>query len=485
MAAAVRVESLEAVLSATPPAAPMLAGDATHSQNIEHVAGADVAVSLSWDFFEGTEPVDLDASALVFDEFGVLLDAAFYNQLVCMDGALVHSGDCVDGVGDGVDEAIHVDVDALPAHAHLVVVLVNAYKGGSFAHVETAHCTVTGCEGFDIGCSGDHTGLLLFALHRQSAEVAAGGSDGSAQWQIRRFGEAGFPCAGVAFDESLPAVRAAMGSAGLLDPVLLAERCLSEDRSFAMGKGDCVTIPADLFQGGDDFFVGLGWSCGPNIDLDASVIVCDGYGGGRAINVVAFNDTEFGSAVQHQGDNQTGDGDGDDETILIDLDAMPDAVRSCFVVVNIYSAGRTFGDVHDAYIRLVSCKTHRELARYALHDGLDGNGVVFAKIRRAPSASGLSREWQLCTIGDGCEGAVAGSEATMGACHVTGWLGGSPHSAEIAAIECTAHAARAVHKTLGRSLSQRAFQDAMRARDSMNQQQAAQPPPPQGCCAVQ
>ena len=471
MAETVPAESLEAALeTAAPPAAPLV----THSADIKHVPGADVVVSLSWDFFEGTSPVDLDASALVFDEFGVLIDAAFFNNLVCMQGALTHSGDDESGAGEGVDEAITVDVDALPAHAHAVVVLVNAYKGGTFAHVETAHCAVTGCVGFDLGCSGDHTGLVLFALHRAPEDEA--------QWQLRRFGAMGAPCPGATFDAALPTVRGCLAASGLLDPALLAERSLAEDRTFKMSKGDCVTIPADLFVGGEDFFVGLGWSCGPNIDLDASVVVCDGYDGGHVVNVVAFSDTEFGDAVRHQGDNTTGDGDGDDETILMDLDAMPEAVRCCYIVVNIYSSGRSFADVHDAYVRLVSCKTHHELARFELHDGLTSNGVVFAKLRRAPSSGGANREWQLCTIGDGCEGAVAGSEGTLRACHVDGWLGGSAHSLEIQAIEATAKAPQhPPHARLGRSLSQRAFQDAMRASSGA---QMAPAPQPQSCCVV-
>ena len=293
-AAAIPTVAAAAVMAAPPPA----------SFDILHVAGADIVVGLRWDFYAGMEHVDLDASALVFDDAGVLLDAAFYNQLVCMGGAVRHSGDSKTGEGDGDDESISIDVDALPKHAQVVIVVINAHTGGSFQNVESAYCHVTGMADFEIGCAGAHTGLVAFALHRAPARPG--------QWQVRRFDAV---CQGRNFDESMPAIRTALSA--LIDPALLHSRDLSfGHKSFVMQKGDCVTIPPGLFTGGDDFFIGLGWSCPGSVDLDASVVICSEFDGGEAINVVAFNDKTFGDAVRHQGDNTSGAGAGDDEVIV-------------------------------------------------------------------------------------------------------------------------------------------------------------------------
>jgi tellurium resistance protein TerZ len=66
-------------------------------------------VGLSWDIFQGQQEVDLDASCVLFDEFGVIVDAAFYNQKETEDKSILHSGDCKDGKIDGDDESIIID----------------------------------------------------------------------------------------------------------------------------------------------------------------------------------------------------------------------------------------------------------------------------------------------------------------------------------------------------------------------------------------
>src|SRR3989338_9209891 len=93
---------------------------------IQRGPGADVTVELSWDYLGGNSVVDLDASALVFDEYGTLPDAAFYNQLSCLHGALRHHGD------SKACEVIAVDVDALdPNSVSFILFLVNAHTSGA------------------------------------------------------------------------------------------------------------------------------------------------------------------------------------------------------------------------------------------------------------------------------------------------------------------------------------------------------------------
>ena len=139
----------------------------------------------------------------------------------------------------------------------------------------------------------------------------------------------------------------------------------------------------------------------------------------------------------------------------MDLDCMPPEVKSCYIVVNIYSNGQSFASVHNAYMRLVAVKGRREMARFKLHSGIRDRGVVFAKLRRAPSSNGSNRAWHLETIGEGCKGRMADSQETLFACGCSGYLGGGKHSSAIAQIERTADARHQGHPTLGRGLSGR------------------------------
>ena len=99
-----------------------------------------------------------------------------------------------------------------------------------------------------------------------------------------------------------------------------------------------------------EIIVGLGWDT--RADIDASVIMCLKSG--------AFKDSVYygqltsnDNAVVHQGDNLTGEGDGDDEQIHINLAQVKDTIHSIWPVVNVYTAGMSFNDVSGAYCRLL------------------------------------------------------------------------------------------------------------------------------------
>jgi stress response protein SCP2 len=174
-------------------------------------------------------------------------------------------------------------------------------------------------------------------------------------------------------------------------------------------------------------------------------------GGEHKGTVYYGNKSLFSSAIQHEGDNRTGDGDGDDEVINMDLDKIPVRaapsptagllgrplmstyvaahnpnanrapntfntqanVLSLHVVVNAYTG--SFSDVKDAYVRLVAIKTGHELARFTLDNAHTQSGVVFAKISRIAGQHGA---WRLLAIGKGCAGRSATNDATKTACGI-------------------------------------------------------------------
>lgn len=120
--------------------------------------------------------------------------------------------------------------------------------------------------------------------------------------------------------------------------------------------------------------IGLGWEASP-LDLDASVFVCKLNAANEPKLVsdehfVFYNNksTPNGSVV-HSGDNRTGDGDGDDETIRVDLSKLESEVAEISIIVTIHQAlerGHTFGKLQSAYVRLYDDVTGKALAEYDL-----------------------------------------------------------------------------------------------------------------------
>lgn len=137
-------------------------------------------------------------------------------------------------------------------------------------------------------------------------------------------------------------------------------------------------------------------------DLDASVICLDsGNRVNNISNVVYFGNLKHHSgAITHLGDNLTGDGDGDDEQIVVDLSVMPAQITKLIFTVNIYDCiarKQDFGQVKNAFVRLVNMSNNKELARYNLsgseYKGM--TGMLMAELYKH------NNEWKLAAIGNG------------------------------------------------------------------------------------
>jgi len=135
--------------------------------------------------------------------------------------------------------------------------------------------------------------------------------------------------------------------------------------------------------------VGLGWKTpAENFDLDASAFL---LGENRKVlsekDFVFYGNKESANgAVKSSGDNRTGIGEGDDETISIDLENVPANVQSIAIAVTIHEAqerGQNFGQVGDAYIRIVNAETDVELAKFDLDEDASGDtAIVFGSLYR-------------------------------------------------------------------------------------------------------
>lgn len=156
--------------------------------------------------------------------------------------------------------------------------------------------------------------------------------------------------------------------------------------------------------------VGLGWdvneSNGKTFDLDATAVLLDASG--KASAVVYYGDLEYkdnGKAVvKHTGDNLTGAGEGDDESIEILLDDVPSSIERIAVIVNIYEAkekGQHFGDVKSSFVRLVDADTSKEFARHDLASEYAGKtGVLAGEFYREGG------EWKFKATAEGVDGSI-------------------------------------------------------------------------------
>jgi stress response protein SCP2 len=143
--------------------------------------------------------------------------------------------------------------------------------------------------------------------------------------------------------------------------------------------------------------MGLGWApaaYGRNIDLDASCILYDDRG--KDVDKVWFMSKKGArGAVRHSGDNLTGHGEGDDETIFVDLAALPPNVRTLVFTVNSFQ-GQAFTDVRNAFCRLLDDASGAELVRFDLSESKPYTGLIMCKVQRDPSGA----TWTMTAIGE-------------------------------------------------------------------------------------
>lgn len=156
-------------------------------------------------------------------------------------------------------------------------------------------------------------------------------------------------------------------------------------------------------SGGGGFMKGLFGGGQPQaIDCDASAILCGANGkivsGDIKQCCVYFGNLRHSSgAIVHQGDNLTGEGDGDDEQIMVNLSIVSANIDKIVFVVNIYDARRRnqhFGMIRNAFIRLVNMDNNTEICRYNLSDNYNNmTGLVVGEIYRK------NGEWKFNAIG--------------------------------------------------------------------------------------
>lgn len=188
--------------------------------------------------------------------------------------------------------------------------------------------------------------------------------------------------------------------------------------SISLSKGGNISL-SKVEPGLKRIIIGLGWDArstdGQDFDLDSSAIVLGANG-----KVIRGEDdfcfynqlSVHNGAIRHSGDNLTGGGDGDDEKIGVDLEKVPaDRERIVFpVTIDRYEERRqNFGQVSNAFIRIVNADTKREIARFDLsEDASTETAMIFAELYRN------NGEWKFRAIGQGYAGGLKAISRSFG-----------------------------------------------------------------------
>jgi len=187
------------------------------------------------------------------------------------------------------------------------------------------------------------------------------------------------------------------------------------DLAITLEKGQRIDLTKGK-AGLTNILVGLGWDPvsqgggflgklfggggGADIDCDASVLMLKNDKFTENKDLIYFGNlkSKCGS-VEHTGDNLTGEGDGDDEQVLVNLSKVPGNVNKLVFVVNIYDALRRnqhFGMIQNAYIRIVDRSNNQELVKYNLKDEYAGKtSLIVGELYRHEN------EWKFAAVGDG------------------------------------------------------------------------------------
>ena len=187
--------------------------------------------------------------------------------------------------------------------------------------------------------------------------------------------------------------------------------------SVSLGKGANISLDKEA-PGLTKILIGLGWDTrstdGEDFDLDASVFLLGESGKVRGDHDFIFYNQLKSSdgSVEHTGDNRTGEGEGDDEAIKVNLSQVPAEVTKLSVVATIHDATtrkQNFGMVQNAFIRIVDDSNGREISRYDLAEDCSvETAMIFGEVYRHGG------EWKFRAVGQGYQGGLAALARNFG-----------------------------------------------------------------------
>lgn len=345
----------------------------------------------------------LDVSALLLTEQGRVRsddDMVFYNQPIG-PGVQHRAG------GGGTPDSVVLILGAVPPAIDKVVVTASLDGSGpaTFGAVGSLVARVLDASGspaveFPVSGLSSETALVCVEVYRRAGAwkvraVGQGYANGLAGIATD-FGitvdDAPAPAAATPAAPSTPATPAA--AAGQPAAPAAGGRVNLDKGRVSLAKQQTVSLVKTGAPALTRVRMGLGWDParrGADVDLDASVIAFDVRG--KDVERVWYGNLKgFGGAISHSGDNLTGEGEGDDEVITLDLDRLPRDVEGLVFTVNSFR-GQKFTELKTAYCRLLDDRGN-ELVRYDLGETEARTGVLLCKLVREADGT-----WSMTALG--------------------------------------------------------------------------------------
>ena len=321
------------------------------NQESKLMDSSQLEVGLSWEMLG--EKIDLDLTAVLLTDGGQLIDAVYFKKTLSDDQSVKHSGDERSGKAEGYDEKITILLNKIQETTKVIAILVNSASGQDFQKVESAELSIFNNKehfvSINCGCQGNFHSILAAFIYKNNENA----------WIVRNITVTGNQ---KDFVECLPMITSAMKF--LVDEDTLKEIeswNIKLGKSYDLKKGDEIPIPSSLQK----IALGLGWET--TCDLDSAVMTIDRNFNQLEYIYYGFKNSENGS-IQHGGDNLTGAGAGDDETIIINLPKMNTNVEYLACIVNVYTPDKTFSNVTQAFCRLFDWESKREFCKYNLNE---------------------------------------------------------------------------------------------------------------------
>ena len=400
-----------------------------------------VNVGIGWTESKTSRDLDLDAWVACIDngKMDTRADSlVYFGHKTNYSGKIRHLGDNLHG-GDGLsdNETVTIKISELPKKCSHLIVGVTIYgarfREQTFANIERAFAriydTATGIDIVKYSDSitdklGSFSTILLGAFVKDK---------NTGEWKFIALGT------GLDIDSVNGAIAPKINMiVSNLDKETSSVNTESNKFNGSTNNNNCATerkkvMAVSLSKGGkvslakvaadagithlSKLSVGLGWDTnrydgGAQFDLDASAFCCGDNGKVTSDSDFIFYNNKVMSGVEHMGDNRTGEGEGDDEVINIDLDAVPANISEINFTVTIdqYDVrNQNFGMVENSYVRVVDQVSGTELIRYDLGEDFScETAIVVAKLYRH------NGEWKFNAIGSGFAGGLAALCANFG-----------------------------------------------------------------------
>lgn len=401
----------------------------------------NINVGIGWKHSSTDKDLDLDAWVACVDngEMNARADSiVYFGHKTNYSGKVKHLGDNLHG-GDGEsdNETVNIKLSELPKKCSHLIVGVTIYgarfRGQTFASIEKAFAriydTATGIDIIKYTDSitdklGSFSTILLGAFVKDK---------NTGEWEFIALGT------GLDIDSVNGAIAPKINmivnnldketssvntESNKFNGSTNINSCATERKkvmAVSLSKGGKVSLAKVAADAGIEHLsklsVGLGWDTnrydgGAQFDLDASAFCCGANGKVTSDSDFIFYNNKVMPGIEHMGDNRTGEGEGDDETINIDLDAIPENITEINITVTIDQCdvrNQNFGMVENSYVRVVDQVTGTELIRYDLgEDFSTETAIVVAKIYKH------NGEWKFNAIGSGFSGGLAALCANFG-----------------------------------------------------------------------